>query len=354
MTHAFFARASAVLAILSVASLAQKVKNQPLTDGHFIIAAKDFQDFPFTVGEGVRDIGLSGHFKATGGNASLIYVVVMTDDQFTQWQKPHDVPATPQNGGSLYNSGPVSQGNIQLALPNVSANYHVVFNNLHFPYPKSVETDLTLGRPSTNAPTAVIIKEAIRARGTQTSGSCGKYISFAVAEGGQIVSDAPGFTQKWISKNQKQYPGLCFSQNANPNAANYVLVFSTSKSAFNGLYPTVRTNTSTSTSPVSGSGMITDNYGGMWTYTFDGTATTTTTTTTHESLPDTDTSNTLYLYSYNQHGKLISWHSRTVTTRQGGDGANTLGYNLGAALFSIHFKEHLLKDAVADVAKTSR
>jgi YD repeat-containing protein len=350
MTHAFFARVSAVLVILSVAGLAQEVKNQPVADRHFIVAAKDFQDFPFTVGEPVKDIGLSGRFKATGGNAGLIYVLVMTDDQFTQWQKPHDIPATPENGGSLYNSGPVSQGNIQLTLPNVPANYHVVFNNQHFPYSKSVETDLALGQPSTSAPTAVIAKQSLKAPGTQTS-DCGKNISFAVAEGSQIVSSAPGFTQKWIGKNQKKYPGLCFSQNANPNAANYVVVFSNSTSAFNGLYPTVRTNTSTSTSPVSGSGTVTDNYGGMWSYTYNGTATT---TTTHENLPYTDNSNTLYLYSYNQRGKLISWHWRTITTRQGGDGANTLGYNLGAALGSIRFKDHLLKDAVEDIAKASR
>jgi hypothetical protein len=143
MVHAFLTRAFTVLVLLSAVGLAQEVKNQPAADGHFIVPAKDFQDFPFTVGEGVKDIRLSGHFKATGGRASLIYVLVMTDDQFTQWQKPHDVPATPENGGSLYNSGPVTQGNIQLAVPNVPANYHVVFNNSNFPYPKSVDTDLT-------------------------------------------------------------------------------------------------------------------------------------------------------------------------------------------------------------------
>jgi hypothetical protein len=143
MTRAFLAGASAVLIILSVAGLAQEAKNQPATEGHFVVAAKDFQDFPFTVGEGVKDIRLSGHFKAAGGKSSLIYVVVMTDDQFTRWQRPHDVPVTPKNGGSLYNSGPVSHSNIELALPNVPANYHVVFNNMNFPYPKSIETDLT-------------------------------------------------------------------------------------------------------------------------------------------------------------------------------------------------------------------
>jgi hypothetical protein len=143
MAHASLSRALAVLVTLSVACLAQEAKNQPATDGHFTVAAKDFQDFPFTVSEGVKDIRLSGHFRATGGRASLIYVVVMTDDQFTQWQKPHDVPATPENGGSLYNSGPVPQGTIQLAVPSVPSNYHVVFNNANFPYPKSVDTDLT-------------------------------------------------------------------------------------------------------------------------------------------------------------------------------------------------------------------
>ena len=40
---------------------------------------------------------------------------------------------------------------------------------------------------------------------------------------------------------------------------------------------------------------------------------------------------------------MISERWRTITTRQGGDGANTLGYNLGAALGAIHMKEHLLK-----------
>jgi hypothetical protein len=40
-----------------------------------------------------------------------------------------------------------------------------------------------------------------------------------------------------------------------------------------------------------------------------------------------------------------------MTTRQGGDAYNTLGYNLGASLGAIHIKERLLKDTVDDVAK---
>jgi hypothetical protein len=187
------------------------------------------------------------------------------------------------------------------------------------------------------------------------SADCEKNVSFAVAEGGQIVPRVPAFADKWISKNQKKYAGLCFSQAPNSRAANYLLVFSTSQSAFNGIYPVVRTstNTNTNTTPVSGSGTVTDNYGSMWNYTYDGTVTTTTTTTTttHDDLPYTDTSNTLYLRSYDQNGRVISERWRTITTRQGGDGANTLGYNLGAALGAIHMKQHLLKNVVEDVTK---
>ncbi len=101
--------------------------------------------------------------------------------------------------------------------------------------------------------------------------------------------------------------------------------------------------------PVSGSGTVTDNYGGMWSYTYNGTVTTTTTTTEHLNVPYIDRSNTLYVYSYDQQGMLRSHRWRTITTRSGGDAYNTLGYNLGSALSSIHMRERLLKDAVLDV-----
>ena len=180
---------------------------------------------------------------------------------------------------------------------------------------------------------------------------CQRNVSFAVVESGQLVSLVPHWIQAWIAKNQKKYPGLCFSQSPNRDSSNFLVVLSTSQTAFNGLYPTLRTSTDTSVTPVSGSGMVTDNYGGMWNYTYNGTVTTTTTSTAQLNLPYTDTSNTLYMYGYDQQGKSISQRWHTITTRQGGDGANTLGYNLGATLGAIHFKERLLKSVLADTLK---
>lgn len=217
------------------------------------------------------------------------------------------------------------------------------------PQDSAKRTEVT--HAATGVQAAAVTTPASASTLSKPSGGCAKNISFAVAEGGQIVPRVPKFTQKWIEKNQRKYTGLCFSQAPNPQSFNYLLVFSTSQSSFNGIFPTVVTSTNTNASPVSGSGTITSSSGSMWNYTYQGTETTTTTTTTQENLPYTDTTSTLYANAYGQNGSLISRRWRSITTRQGGEGANTLGYNLGAALAAIHIKERLLKDSVEDVAK---
>jgi hypothetical protein len=37
--------------------------------------------------------------------------------------------------------------------------------------------------------------------------------------------------------------------------------------------------------------------------------------------------------------------------REGGDGMNTLGYNLGSILTSMHMEDHILQEAVSKIAK---
>jgi len=180
---------------------------------------------------------------------------------------------------------------------------------------------------------------------------CKKNVSFAVAEGGQVVPRVPGFAAKWIEDNRTNYRGLCFYQTPEPKAANYLLVFSTSRAAFNGFEPSIRTTTSTSTTPVFGSGTITNNYGSMWNYTYNGTETTTTTTTSQENAPYTINSLTMFLAAYNDHGSLVSQHWRTVSSKQGGDPYSSLGYNLGSLLGSIHIKARLLKSVIEDVTR---
>ena len=54
---------------------------------------------------------------------------------------------------------------------------------------------------------------------------CRKNISFAMAFGGSVAAAVPGFAGKWVSKNSKRYPGICFVQLPVKAATNYVLVF---------------------------------------------------------------------------------------------------------------------------------
>jgi hypothetical protein len=182
--------------------------------------------------------------------------------------------------------------------------------------------------------------------------SCKKSITFAVASTGNLDYRLPNVSSKWFSKTQKKFPSICFSQigqSASTDNENYLIVLSTQSSAFNGLYPVFRTSTNTATSPSSGSGTISDNSGSTWNYTYQGTVTTTTTTTNQANLPYTDTTLGLYANAYNEEGRSIGSAQRSETFRQGGDAANTLGYNIGARLSSINIKERLLEEIVTKI-----
>ncbi|MGB6877960.1 MAG: hypothetical protein WBD94_00180 [Candidatus Acidiferrales bacterium] len=107
-------------------------------------------------------------------------------------------------------------------------------------------------------------------------------ITFVTVENGQVMHVIPEWAIKWVKKNYKKYPGIRFQTTGEqvPVDRNYVIAFSFSSNALQGFQPVTHTDTSTSTSPVSANGTVTDNQGNTWNYTMNGTATTTTTTTT--------------------------------------------------------------------------
>jgi hypothetical protein len=214
------------------------------------------------------------------------------------------------------------------------------------------QTALPSGNPSLPLAEQPMSSPALR---TSQRFDCQRAIIFAVATKSGLVYRLPDVSSKWFEKTQKKYTNTCFSQygvhsGSAAGEKNYLVVLSTSKAAFNGLLPVYRTNTSSSTSPITGSGTITDNFGATWNYTYQGTMTTTTTTTTQTDVPYTDTTVGLYANAYSEKGALVGEAERATTRRQGGDAGNTLGYNLGAALGSMHIKEHLLESIVKQVS----
>jgi hypothetical protein len=175
------------------------------------------------------------------------------------------------------------------------------------------------------------------------SATCIKSIAVARATAGKTEPFLPDFVVNWWRKNSKHYPDICLSQSPSGAARNYLIIGSTSESSLEGLFPTVRTYTNTSTSPYTSYGTVSDQYGNVWNYTATGEVTTTTTTTVPENLPYTDRFVGLYMNAYDSNGRMILATRHIYTSRTGGDAANTAGYNLGSALTNINARGRMLK-----------
>jgi len=174
-----------------------------------------------------------------------------------------------------------------------------------------------------------------------------KVISFAVTTQNGAYPLVTQWEQSWLSKNAKKFKDVCFSQSPMPNHENFTIVLSDSPTRFTGLQAVV--TTSTTTTPVSGQGTVTNQYGQQWAYSYDGTVTTTTTSATN--VPVEIDSNTLYATAYNERGEVVGQRGHTYSTQTGGDGSTALGYNLGNALMAINARGRMLSGVVKDVER---
>jgi hypothetical protein len=140
------------------------------------------------------------------------------------------------------------------------------------------------------------------------AGGCTKNVSFAIAEGGQPVPAIPKFAVKWIDKmaHEPQYKTLCFSQIPSSTQNNYLVIFSSSESMFEGLTPSAHTYTSTKAAG-SGDANMVSSYGGTWSYSYVGMPPPSTTTSL--DLRRDDKPKSLFVRAYNQQGRVISKNS---------------------------------------------
>lgn len=161
--------------------------------------------------------------------------------------------------------------------------------------------------------------------------TCRAAISFSFMPGTSPY--LPGIAHRWVEKNSKKYPDVCFPEN-HPvvGVPNYLLVFSADQRNFNGLNPVVRTTTATT--PVSGNEQVTNQATQeTWNVSYSGTITTTTQQTAN--VPYSETSRSLFVNAYNQSGWLVSSSSAVYSSRTGGDAASTAGYNTGSLLVML-------------------
>lgn len=133
----------------NTAAAQPKVAVQPIGEPAFTVPAGTFKDYTFAVPEGLKKVGVFGHFKATGGPHNDIVVLVMTDDQFVNWRNARDRvqnnPIKDSFRGAMYTSHLVTQGTIKQILPTDPGTYHVVFyNGFSILTPKAVEANIAL------------------------------------------------------------------------------------------------------------------------------------------------------------------------------------------------------------------
>jgi len=174
---------------------------------------------------------------------------------------------------------------------------------------------------------SLLLGSLVWGQDTAPSAGCGKNVSFAIAEGGQPVPAIPKFTLKWLGSKSRQegFSTLCFSQVPSLTQANYIVVFSTSPAAFQGLKASAHTY---KTAPQAHEASASVNsYGGSWSYAYTGVTPPATTSTL--DLRRDDKPKSLEVRAFDQSGRTISQGS----------------------LASISSRDKLLEKVLSDIVK---
>jgi len=207
--------------------------------------------------------------------------------------------------------------------------------------------------PEINRPPEVVSYSSAQEDGFNDGqrAGCTKNVSLGSLDKEKLFLAIPEWAANWYEKNQKRFPGMCFSDSPMPGAQNYLVVFYTPAPTVSGIDPLKNISASADMSPLSGVGTFTTSYGSTWHYTYDRTATTTVTTVLTEKVPHNLQPNVLYATAYSEQGIPISQHWPTAMTKKGRETSGKPGKNRDASLPAIHMMDELLNEMAEDIAK---
>ncbi len=153
----------------------------------------------------------------------------------------------------------------------------------------------------------------VLAQDSSPSPGCTKNVSFAIAEGGQPVPAIPKFAYKWLGGNSRKeaFSKLCFSQTPSVSLPNYLVIFSTSESAFQGLRASAHTYRNSTQGHETAPAI--DSYGGTWTFAYTGVSAPAMTNTL--DLKRDDKPKVLDVRAYDHTGRTIAEASLANTSR---------------------------------------
>jgi len=135
---------------------------------------------------------------------------------------------------------------------------------------------------------------------------CTKNVTLAGLKGERLVLGVPAWAAKWIEKNEKHMPEICFSETPMKTARNYLIVFSTpagstgSKDVADAVLNPAKDTTAT------GVGTFTTSFGSTWHYSYDRNVGTTVLTQDDADEPHGRPGQVLYATAYTEEGVPVS------------------------------------------------
>jgi hypothetical protein len=181
--------------------------------------------------------------------------------------------------------------------------------------------------------------------------TCVKNVSLGSIDNQKLFLAIPEWVLKWHEKNQKRFPGICFSDSLMAGAQNYLVVFYMAAPPVAATETLAKISAPAELAPGNGGGSFTANYGSTWHYTYEGTVTTTITSVSAEKAPHNQPSTLLYVTAYSEQGIPISHHRPPSVTKPVEKLVTKPGKSNDASLLASRGMEELLNQTVADIAK---
>jgi len=135
---------------------------------------------------------------------------------------------------------------------------------------------------------------------------CTKNISLGGLKGEKLVLGVPAWAAKWIEKNEKNMPTVCFSETPMKAARNYLIVFYTPGGGANSKDIADLAANPTKPGSAAGVGTFSTNYGSTWHYSVDRNVGTTILTQDDADEPHAAPGQVLYATAYTEEGVPVS------------------------------------------------
>ncbi len=181
---------------------------------------------------------------------------------------------------------------------------------------------------------------------------CTKNITLGSLKGDTLVLGTPAWAAKWIGKNQKRAPQMCFSGMPMAGARNYLIVFYTMASATKlGEAHIAGAGSEQEGTPASGYGSFTTSYGATWHYAYDRVVGVTINSRSDADQPHSQPGQLQYATAYTEEGMPVAQHWPGQPKKHVDEKSKNAKKNRSALEAKEQVSGELLNEMVRDIDK---